>query len=98
RIAWLYPLARLYSLGPWNNGWLFATLLLGGAAALWSAGSALMHPDAAARARRGLLGYLGLALAGLGLGSGAGVAAGCYALLAYLVLVIWSETKDADSQ
>src|SRR5262245_11333273 len=25
-IAWCYPLVRLYSLGPWNLGWSFATL------------------------------------------------------------------------
>jgi hypothetical protein len=85
RVAWLYPLARLYSLGPWNTGWAFATLLLGGGAALWAALAALTRPadrrDLAPRC------FLGLALAGLGLSTGAGIAAGCYGVLAYLVLV-----------
>jgi hypothetical protein len=84
RIAWFYPLVRLYSLGPWNSGWSFATLLLGGAAALWAAISAI----APRRARRELtlLSYLGLALAGLGLGTSAGIAAGCYGVLTFLIL------------
>jgi hypothetical protein len=69
RFAWLYPLARLYSLGPWNTGWAFATLLLGGGAALWAALAALMQPaDQRILAPRS---FLALALAGLGLGSGA---------------------------
>jgi hypothetical protein len=86
RIAWLYPLVRLYSLGPWNNGWSFATLLLGGAAALWAAAAALARRPA--RRELTLLSYLGLALAGMGLGTGAGVAAGCYGLLAYMILAL----------
>ncbi len=92
RIAWLYPLVRLYSLGPWNDGWSFATLLLGGAAALWSATSALTHPHEPARSARIIVSYLGLTLAGLGLGTSAGIAAGCYGMLAYLVLIRRSAT------
>jgi len=86
RFAWLYPLARLYSLGPWNSGWSFATLLLGGALALWCACSALIRPDASTRNHRTQSSYLALALSGLGLSNSAGVAAACYAVLAYLVL------------
>ena len=86
RLAWLYPLLRLYSLGPWNSGWSFATLLLGGAIALWTALEALLAPDPATHARHVQSCYLGLALAAFGLSSGAGLAAGCYCLLAALLL------------
>ena len=101
RYAWLYPLARLYSLGPWNSGWSFATLLLGGALALWCACSALVQPDARARNIRIPSIYLALALAGLGLSNSAGLAAACYAVLAYLVLAVGLrdrrlETRDAE--
>ena len=98
RIAWLYPLARLYSLGPWNTGWSFATLLLGGGAALWAALAALTRPtDQHSRAPRS---FLGLALAGLGLGTGAGIAAACYGMLAYLILTIggWDTETTAEKQ
>lgn len=98
RFAWLYPLARLYSLGPWNSGWSFATLLLGGALALWCACSALMQPDAIARNQRTQASYLALALAGLGLSNSAGVAAACYAVLAYLVVWVGhSNWRNQDS-
>ena len=86
--AWLYPLARLYSLGPWNSGWSFATLLLGGALALWCACSALVQPAIVARNARIQSIYLALALAGLGLSNSAGLAAACYAILTYLVLFV----------
>jgi hypothetical protein len=86
QIVWLYPLARLYSLGPWNSGWSFAALLLGGGAALWAALAAIIRPGD--RRRLTLLSYQGMALAGFGLSSGAGIAAGCYAVLAYLVLAL----------
>jgi hypothetical protein len=90
RVAWLYPLARLYSLGPWNSGWSFAALLLGGAAALWAAAGALLRP--AARRELTLASLYGLALAGFGLSSSAGIAAGCYLVLANLVVAVG--TKD----
>jgi hypothetical protein len=86
--AWIYPLARLYSLGPWNSGWSFATLLLGGALALWCACSALVQPDIVARNARMQSIYLALALASLGLSNSAGVAAACYGILAFLVLTV----------
>jgi len=95
RFAWLYPLARLYSLGPWNNGWSFATLLLGGGAALWCACSALSQPQSAERGKRMGAIYLALALAGLGLGTSAGIAAGCYGILTYLVLLIANQSGIA---
>ena len=98
RLAWLYPLARLYSLGPWNNGWSFATVLLGGGAALWAATSAFGQPDEHARHTRIHLSYLGLALAGLGLATSAGIAAGCYAMLAYLVLAAGRQERQEDKQ
>ena len=88
RFAWLYPLARLYSLGPWNSGWSFATLLLGGGLALWCACSALVRVDVVARNARIQSIYLALALAGLGLSNSAGVAAACYGVLTYLVLSV----------
>ncbi len=77
---------RLYSLGPWNSGWSLAALLLGGGAALWAALAAFTRPAE----RRGLtqMSVLAMALAGFALGSGAGIVAGCYALLAYLVLAL----------
>jgi hypothetical protein len=86
--AWLYPLARLYGLGPWNSGWSFATLLLGGALALWCAGQALVRPDVIVRNAKLQSIYLALALAGLGLSNSAGLAAACYGVLAYLVLCV----------
>src|SRR6185369_7533199 len=71
-IAWGYPLVRLYSLGPWNLGWSFATLLLAGALAGWSAVSALTEPDQQPRIVRLTASYLGVALAAIGLGTSAG--------------------------
>ncbi|GAB4197820.1 MAG: hypothetical protein OHK0022_16440 [Roseiflexaceae bacterium] len=86
RLAWLYPLLRLYSLGPWNSGWSFAVLLLGGAAALWAAVDALLSPDAGQRTLRARTCLLALGLAAFGLSSSAGLAAGCYCALAALLL------------
>jgi hypothetical protein len=86
RLAWLYPLVRLYSLGPWNSGWSFAALLLGGGVALWAAASALLRPSV--RRELILASLCGLALAGFGLSSSAGIAAGCYLVLAYLLVVV----------
>lgn len=76
----IYGLLRLFSLGPWNIGWLFAALLAGGAVALWAAWAAAAAPPTEGAAWTGL--YLGgLALAGAGLGSGAGLTMAGYALL-----------------
>jgi hypothetical protein len=96
RLAWLYPLARLYSLGPWNSGWSFATLLLGGGLALWCAGSALVQPDVAARNARLQSIYLALALAGLGLSNSAGIVAACYGVLAFMVLSVGHEDRRTE--
>ena len=85
-LAWLYPLLRLYTLGPWNIGWSFATLLVGGALAAWCAIAAFAEPEQHARTARLITSYAGLALAAIGLGSSAGIAAACYGLLAVLVL------------
>ena len=97
RIAWLYPLVRLYSLGPWNTGWSFATLLLGGAAALWLSLSALMHAREEVRLHHVALSYAALALAGFGLSTNVGIAAGCYGLLTY-VLLASLQHSDTDSE
>lgn len=80
-LACLVALLRLFSLGPWNLGWLLAALIAGGALALGAAWQAAAAPTEL----EGWLGaYLaGLALAGAGLGSGAGVTVAGYALLAW---------------
>lgn len=76
----LYALLRLFSLGPWNLGWLFAALLVGVALALWAAWTAAAAPAGEAAPWLGL--YLaGLAITGAGLASGAGVTLAGYALL-----------------
>lgn len=76
----LYALLRLFSLGPWNLGWLFAALLAGGALTLVAAwGAARTEPSAAGPWLA--LWLAGLALAGAGLGSGAGVVLAGFALL-----------------
>jgi hypothetical protein len=73
-------LLRLFSLGPWNLGWLFAALLVGGAAALWAAWAAAAAPAGEVAPWLGL--YLaGLVITGAGLASGAGVTLAGYALL-----------------
>lgn len=76
-----YSLARLYSLGPWNLGWLLATLNAGGAIAAWSAWNALAALNPHERSAWLVRSVYGMALAGLGLGSGAGLAGAGYALL-----------------
>ncbi|HEX9373120.1 MAG TPA: hypothetical protein VF897_19060 [Roseiflexaceae bacterium] len=98
RIAWLYPVARLYSLGPWNSGWSFAALLLGGGAACWCAISALVTPEERRRSGRIVGGYLALALAALGLGTSSGLAAACYGVLAYPILVIGTQVQQGDKE
>lgn len=86
RLAWLYPLVRLYSLGPWNTGWSYAALLLGGAAALWAALATLTTPDGPTRARLAGVSFAALTLTGFALGTSAGIAAGCYLALTSLLL------------
>jgi hypothetical protein len=84
--AWAYPLLRLYALGPWNNGWHLAALLLLGTLAAWSSLAALNARDS--DACRGLLARSALASALLlgCLGSSAGLAAASYGLLSYLLV------------
>ncbi len=77
----VYTFYRLFSLGPWNLGWMLAALLLGAAVALGAGWRAALHADA------GLAGWLaifqfGMAIVGGGLASGAGLALGACALLA----------------
>lgn len=86
--AWLYPLVRLYTLGPWNEGWSFATLVLGGGAMVWMSLMALTARNHVARAGYARYRFLAVALAGAGLSSGAGLAATGYALLVYLLLAV----------
>ncbi|MBC8161268.1 MAG: hypothetical protein H7Z42_08615 [Roseiflexaceae bacterium] len=83
RFIFLYPLVRLYTLGPWNPGWALATALFGGALALWHAWAAFRYHDSSARVTATLS---ALALASFGLASSAGIAAGCYAMLAGVVV------------
>ncbi|NJN15164.1 MAG: hypothetical protein HC822_02105 [Oscillochloris sp.] len=67
-VALLYGLMRLFVLGPWNLGWLFAMQLLGAAGALWASWRAARSPDPLAQPW--LSAYLlSLALAGVGLSS-----------------------------
>lgn len=86
-VACLYALLRLFSLGPWNLGWLLAAIVAGGGLALGAAWQAAAAPPAGAAAWLGA--YLaGLAIAGAGLGSGAGVTLAGYALLVWPVLAL----------
>jgi hypothetical protein len=79
-VGMLYTLYRLFSLGPWNLGWLLAALLLGAALALGAAWAAAFGPAAHMPARLATL-YLALGVVGGGLASGAGLALGAFALL-----------------
>ncbi|MGQ9926262.1 MAG: hypothetical protein ACUVS4_05265 [Chloroflexaceae bacterium] len=76
----LYALLRLFSLGPWNLGWLLAGLLMGGLLALWAAWRAALAPAAQAVPWLGLS-LSGMAIAGAGLGSPAGLTVTGYVLL-----------------
>lgn len=80
----LYALFRLFSLGPWNLGWMLAALLLGVAAAIWAARRALLAPNDARRWAGVYL--LALPICGAGMSSGAGVALGGLSLLALVPL------------
>lgn len=84
--AFFYPLLRLYSLGPWNLGWLFATMLLGGAAMLWAAFQAATI--ATETAHWFALMLIGMALLGAGMGSGAGIALAIFALISLPVILV----------
>lgn len=84
--AWLYPLMRLYTLSPWNAGWSFATLIVGGGMLLWLSSGALTGDTRRVRIERNCRRLLAVALTGIGLSSGAGLAAGCYAVLVYLLI------------
>jgi hypothetical protein len=81
----LYAILRLFALGPWNLGWLYATMLLAAGAALWAAGRAASGPPGHAAAWLTRF-YLALGLAGAGMASGAGVALAAFALLALAAL------------
>lgn len=78
----LYALVRLFSLGPWNTGWLFAALLLGALAALGGAWRAASAPAERAAPWLGLSSG-GMAIAGAGMGSAAGLT------VAGFVLLLW---------
>jgi hypothetical protein len=86
RVLCLYPLTRLFTLGPWNEGWSLAAMLLGGGAACWAAMAALTRPTLPARMLAAQRFFLGLALGALGLASSAGIVACCYAFLCYALL------------
>ena len=81
----LTTLLRLFSLGPWNLGWLFAALVVGGATVLMAAWQAAAAPPEQVGAWLGLY-LMGLAIAGAGLGSAAGVTLAGYALLTWPVV------------
>jgi hypothetical protein len=98
RLVWLYPLLRLYTLGPWNSGWGLATLLLGGALALWAALVGLTAAKLSVRAGLVIASYAALALAVCGLSSGAGVAAACYGVLACLILGPTRQSERGDPE
>ncbi len=90
----LYALVRLFSLGPWNLGWLFAALLMGGLIALWGAWRAAVAPAERAAPWLGLsLG--GMAIAGAGMGSAAGLSVVGYALLLWPALRLGLERPVA---
>lgn len=94
-IGLLYPLYRLFSLGPWNLGWQLGAIGLGAGVSLWGAWLAATGPaDEGAEGR--LRAYLlGLAIAGAGLGSGAGLALGGFALLTLIVWQLWPAEAGA---
>ncbi|MFQ3661287.1 MAG: hypothetical protein SNJ69_02715 [Chloroflexaceae bacterium] len=93
----LYALARLFSLGPWNPGWLFAALLMGGLITLWGAWRAAVAPAERAAPWLGLsLG--GMAIAGLGMGSAAGLSVAGYALLLWPALRLGLEHPVAGTR
>jgi hypothetical protein len=97
--AWFFPLFRLFSFGPWNDGWSAALLVLGSALALWALVEELLRvPIVARKVQTPVLPlrfYGALALLGLGLASGAGVGLACFALLSALVLTLGAQALGA---
>jgi len=73
-------------------------VLLGGATALWCACAAIVRPTGYTRSALAPLSFTGLALAGLGLGTSAGTAAGCYGMLAYLMVLIGETRRPGDQE
>lgn len=92
-VAWVYPLLRLFSLGPWNLGWSLATMLIGAALALWSAWRAATA-DAPLAWR--IQSYSALALVGAGLASGAGVALATFALICVPLLNLAGDKRVSE--
>lgn len=82
---WLLPLIRTLAWGPWNNGWALATLLLGGATALWAGASAVWLSDERPRIDRIANVWLGAGLACVGLLTPVGLASTLWQLLAFTV-------------
>lgn len=93
----LYVLVRLFSLGPWNLGWLFAALLMGGLVALWAAWRAALAP-AEQSAPWLNLSLSGMAITGAGLGSAAGLTVAGYVLLLWPVLRLGLERPVAGTR
>jgi hypothetical protein len=83
-LAGLYPLYRLFGIGAWNLGWLYAAMLGGAALAFWAAQNA-WRSTASARHDQLTLVAVGVAIAGAGMGSSAGVALGGLAGLTMIV-------------
>ncbi len=97
-VAWFYPLARFYSLGPWNLGWHFAAMLAGGAIMLWAAWRAVLASTYASTTRWLVQVAVGMALVGIGMGTSAGIVLGCYALLVAALLSSGIEPASAQRQ
>lgn len=79
---WFAPLLQTIAWGPWNSGWAVATVLIGGATALWSAASAAWTTDEDLRIDLITRVWLGMALACAGLLTPVGIAATLWLLLA----------------
>lgn len=86
----LYPLVRLYTLGPWNSGWSLAAALLGGALALWAAWHFLMRLEI----HFAWTALLGLGLACFGLATSAGIASGCFLVLVATMFAYGTTADD----
>jgi hypothetical protein len=82
----LFPLIRIFAVGPIHTALLVLISLGGATGSLWLARSMLTGGDPTQRALTGRRFFLAIALASLGLASSAGVVAACAALLCYAVL------------